>query len=122
ALVMEDPATVLGEGVRARFGDRLPYLLKLIAAERPLSLQVHPSLERAREGFAREEAAGVPVDAPHRNYRDANHKPELVYALTPFRAMCGFRAPRRAAELMEGLDAPLAKALGGDLRDDPSSA
>lgn len=121
ALVTRDPATVLGEGVRARFGDRLPYLLKVIAAERPLSLQVHPSLEGAREGFAREEAAGVPVDAPHRNYRDANHKPELVYALTPFRAMCGFRAPRRAAELMEGLDAPLAKALGGDLRDDPSS-
>lgn len=106
-----DPRRALGEDVVARFGARLPYLLKVIAADTPLSLQVHPNLAAAAEGFDREDAAGIPVDAPHRNYRDRNHKPELVYALTRFEAVCGFRAPRRAAELMVGLDAPLAKEL-----------
>jgi mannose-6-phosphate isomerase len=119
-LVTADPVTALGAGVVARFGPALPYLLKVIAAERPLSLQVHPEIERARQGFAAEEAAGVPVDAPHRNYRDTNHKPELVYALTPFEAMCGFRAPRRAAELLAGLDAPLARRLAAVLDERPS--
>lgn len=119
-LVAADPAGVLGEGVVARFGPRLPYLLKVIAAARPLSLQVHPDLDRAREGFAAEEAAGPPRDDPRRNYTDPNHKPELVFALTTFDAMCGFRAPRRAAELLVDLDAPLARALHDDLRADPS--
>lgn len=117
-----DPGSALGEDVRARFGDGLPYLLKLIAAHRPLSLQVHPHVDRARAGFAAEDAAGVPVDSPERNYRDANHKPELVYALTEFQALCGFRAPRRAAELFVGLAAPLAKTLHDHLRSDPSPA
>jgi mannose-6-phosphate isomerase len=116
-----DPAGVLGEDVEARFGAVLPYLLKVIAAETPLSLQVHPHVARAREGYAEEEAAGVPLDAPHRNFRDRNHKPELVYALTRFEALCGFRAPRRAAELMEGLDAPLAKELRTMLAAQPSA-
>lgn len=115
AHVRADVAGVLGADVVARFGSTLPYLLKVVAAERPLSLQVHPSLEAARAGYAAEQAAGVPVDAPHRNYRDANHKPELLYALTPFEAMCGFRAPRRAAEVFAGLDAPLAKEVHGVL-------
>lgn len=106
-----DPQQALGADVVARFGPALPYLLKVIAADRPLSLQVHPHVDAARAGFAREDAAGVPLDAPERSYRDRNHKPELVYALTRFEAVCGFRAPRRAAELLEGLDAPLAKEL-----------
>lgn len=121
-VIAADPAGVLGEDVQARFGATLPYLLKVIAAETPLSLQVHPHVARAREGFAEEEAAGVPVDAPHRNFRDRNHKPELVYALTRFEAMCGFRAPRRAAELLEGLDAPLAKELRAMLAEQPTAA
>ncbi|MFI2753064.1 mannose-6-phosphate isomerase, class I [Cellulomonas sp. P22] len=111
SLIASDPAATLGDDVRARFGDALPYLLKLIAPERPLSLQVHPHVARAREGFDREDAAGIPVDADNRNYRDRNHKPELVLALAPFEALCGFRAPRRAAELFAGLSAPLAKKL-----------
>jgi mannose-6-phosphate isomerase len=110
-VIGRDARGALGEDVVARFGARLPYLLKLIAADRPLSLQVHPALAAAGEGYDREEAAGIPVDAPHRNYRDRNHKPELVFALTRFEAVCGFRAPRRAAELLVGLDAPLAKEL-----------
>lgn len=121
-VIAADPAGVLGEDVEARFGATLPYLLKVIAAESPLSLQVHPHVARARSGFAEEEAAGVPVDAPHRNFRDRNHKPELVYALTRFEAMCGFRAPRRAAELLEGLDAPLAKDLRAMLAEQPTAA
>ncbi|QCB93149.1 mannose-6-phosphate isomerase, class I [Cellulomonas shaoxiangyii] len=120
-VVAEDPERVLGVDVVARFGPALPYLLKVIAAERPLSLQVHPHVARAREAFEAEEAAGVPRDAPHRNYRDRNHKPELVYALTPFEAVSGFRAPRRAAELLVTLDAPLASALHALLIAQPSA-
>ncbi|WP_407341783.1 mannose-6-phosphate isomerase, class I [Pengzhenrongella phosphoraccumulans] len=120
SLIAADVVTTLGADVVARFGPALPYLLKLIAAETPLSLQVHPHLEQARAGHAAEDAAGIPIDAPHRNYRDTNHKPELVYALTSFEAVCGFRAPRRAAELLAGLDAPLAQQLHQVLIDDPS--
>jgi mannose-6-phosphate isomerase len=120
-LVADAPHAMLGDGVLARFGASLPYLLKVIAAERPLSLQVHPSQERAQAGYEREEAFGVPVDDPRRVYKDRNHKPELVYAVTPFRAMCGFRAPRRAAELLADLDADLARTLSRDLVADTSA-
>ncbi|SEB36595.1 mannose-6-phosphate isomerase, type 1 [Paramicrobacterium humi] len=87
---------------------RLPFLLKLLAAEAPLSLQAHPSPEQAVAGFERENAAGVPLDAPHRNYKDAFHKPELIVALSEsFDALCGFR---RVAETAEDLDALIAVA------------
>ena len=120
-ILAADADLLLGPDVVARFGPSLPYLLKLIAAETPLSLQVHPNLAQARAGHAAEDAAGIPAEAPHRNYRDNNHKPELVYALTPFEAICGFRAPRRAAELFAGLDAPLARKLHAVLAADPSA-
>lgn len=120
-LIAQDPEQALGADVVARFGPALPYLLKLIAADRPLSLQVHPHLERARSGYAEEEQSGVPVTARHRNFRDRNHKPELVYALTPFEALCGFRAPRRAAELLVDLGAPLSSELHAILVADPSA-
>jgi len=119
-LIAARAEALLGSDVVARFGLALPYLLKIIAAESPLSLQVHPDIEQARRGYAAEEAAGIPVDAPHRNYRDRNHKPELVYALTTFEALCGFRAPLRVAELLTGLDAPLANQLHGLLTAQPS--
>ncbi len=115
------PADTLGADVRSRFGPALPYLLKIIAAETPLSLQVHPHLDRARAGYAEEDEAGVPLDSPRRNFRDRNHKPELVYALTTFEALCGFRAPRRAAELFADLAAPLAQDLHTILAEDPSA-
>jgi mannose-6-phosphate isomerase len=121
ALVEAAPDRFLGADVHARFGPRLPYLLKLIAPDGPLSLQVHPDIERARAGFALENAAGIPVDASTRNYRDTNHKPELVYALTTFEAVSGFRAPRRAAELFEGLDTSLGRRILKALRRDPSA-
>ena len=122
AYIAQDADAVLGSDVVARFGSALPYLLKIIAAERPLSLQVHPHLEGARRGFALEEASGVAAGDPQRNYRDANHKPELVYALTTFEALCGFRAPRRAAELLAGLDVPLARSLSQVLQAEPTYA
>ncbi|HEV7625948.1 MAG TPA: mannose-6-phosphate isomerase, class I [Streptomyces sp.] len=103
-LIATDPEGELGpEAVRA-FGPRLPFLLKLLAAASPLSLQVHPDREQAREGFAEEEARGVPLQASVRNYKDANHKPELICALTPFDGLCGFRSASEAAELLSALE------------------
>ncbi|MEW1601821.1 mannose-6-phosphate isomerase, class I [Streptomyces sp. NPDC093808] len=98
-----DPERELGAAAVARFGPRLPFLLKLLAAGSPLSLQVHPDLAQAQAGYEDEERRGVPVTAPHRTYKDANHKPELICALTEFDGLCGFRHPRRAAELLAGL-------------------
>jgi len=93
--IAADPATALGaleNGFREGDGPYLPFLLKILAAASPLSLQAHPTIERARTGFAREDEAGVPGDAPHRNYKDTLHKPELIYALSDrFDALCGFR-------------------------------
>ncbi|TJZ42451.1 mannose-6-phosphate isomerase, class I [Streptomyces piniterrae] len=97
------PETELGADAVRAFGPRLPFLLKLLAAGSPLSLQVHPDLAQAREGFADEERRGVPIDAGHRNYKDANHKPELICALTPFDGLCGFRHPAETADLLEAL-------------------
>ncbi|MFF9109731.1 mannose-6-phosphate isomerase, class I [Streptomyces sp. NPDC014805] len=97
------PERELGAAAVAKFGPRLPFLLKLLAAGAPLSLQVHPDLEQARQGYADEERRGIPADAPHRNYKDANHKPELICALTEFDGLCGFRDPAHAADLLAGL-------------------
>ena len=99
----EDPEGQLGGGVRGRFGDTLPFLLKVLAADEPLSLQAHPSAEQAMEGFAREEKLGIPVSASTRNYRDASHKPEILVALGQFEALAGFRPAARSVELMRAL-------------------
>lgn len=105
-VVAADPDRSLGPEVARAYGGRLPFLLKVLAAAEPLSLQVHPSRAQAADGFAREQAAGVAIDDPQRLYRDDNHKPELICALTPFSALCGFRDPRLSAALLEGLDVP----------------
>ncbi|MEV1027082.1 mannose-6-phosphate isomerase, class I [Streptomyces sp. NPDC050264] len=117
-----DPAGQLGEAAVAKFGPRLPFLLKLLAAGAPLSLQVHPDLQQAKEGFAEEEAKGVPITAPDRNYKDANHKPELICALTEFDGLCGFRAPEEAAGLLEGLGVDSLKPYADLLRAHPEEA
>lgn len=101
ALVAAAPGAVLGEGDSRRFGGRLPYLLKVLDARTMLSLQAHPSLAQAREGFARENAAGVPLDAPTRTYRDDNHKPEVHVALTEFWMLHGFRPLGEVADALE---------------------
>jgi mannose-6-phosphate isomerase len=98
-----DPAGELSAPVLRRFGPRLPFLMKVIAAERPLSLQAHPNREQARAGYADEQQRGVPLDSPERSYVDPNHKPELVCALTPFDALCGFRAVPQTLDLLAGL-------------------
>jgi mannose-6-phosphate isomerase len=103
-LIDADPVRELGTTTVEKFGPRLPFLLKILAAGAPLSLQVHPDLAQAREGYDAEERAGIPIDAPNRNYKDANHKPELLCALTPFDGLCGFREPTEAADLLAGLD------------------
>jgi mannose-6-phosphate isomerase len=92
-LIERDPEAVLGPEVAAAFHRRLPFLFKILAAAAPLSIQAHPNREQAREGFERENRQGLPLDAPRRNYRDPNPKPECICALTPFWAMYGFRSP-----------------------------
>lgn len=113
-LIAEQPESLLGGEVHAAFGAKLPFLAKLLAANTALSLQVHPTLEGAREGYAREEAAGVPRDAAHRNYKDENHKPEMILALTPFEALCGFRPCAEAAALFRAVSAAIT-ALGTEV-------
>ena len=121
-LIAADPQRLLGEDVVRRFGSQLPFLLKLIAPEQALSLQVHPSMEQAIEGYRRENEAGLALDDPDRSYKDANHKPEMVLALTRYDAVAGFRAPRRAAEVLTGLDAVLAHRMLVSTGTRPTSA
>ncbi|MDR3079637.1 MAG: mannose-6-phosphate isomerase, class I [Streptomyces sp.] len=113
------PERELGNRTVARFGPRLPFLLKILAAGAPLSLQVHPDLEQAREGYEDEQSRGIPIDAPHRNYKDANHKPELICALTEFDGLCGFRNATAAADLLAGLDVDSLEPYVGLLRAHP---
>ncbi len=79
----------------------LPFLFKVLAVEKPLSIQVHPNAMQAAEGFERENKAGIPLDAPQRNYKDPNHKPEIICAVSPFRAMAGFRDPTEIHALLD---------------------
>ena len=102
--VRADPEALLGADRAAKWSGNLPFLLKVLAADEPLSLQAHPSAAQAAEGFARENAAGIPVDAPTRNYRDGSHKPELICALTEFHALVGFRAVPQTLALLRALD------------------
>ena len=89
-LIAEYPQEILGSNVALSFNSKLPYLFKVLAAAKPLSIQAHPSLNQARVGFEKESSRGVAMDAPDRNYRDKNHKPECICALSPFWAMHGF--------------------------------
>lgn len=105
-LIAANPKDLLGADVAERFGNSLPFLLKVLAVERPLSLQAHPNLAQAAAGFEDEELRGIPLDAAERNYKDPNHKPEQVCALTPFTGMCGFRPVTQSAELLTALEVP----------------
>lgn len=104
--IAHEPRAMLGEPVVAEYGARLPFMMKVLAAAAPLSLQVHPNTERARRGFAREEAAGLPTGHPDRNYQDPFHKPELIFALTRFEGMGGFRDLDRSAAILRLLQLP----------------
>lgn len=123
AAIAADPTYWLGEAVHRRHGARLPFLVKLLAAGQPLSLQAHPSAAQAAEGFAREDAAGVPIDSPRRLYRDDQPKPEVLVALTPFDALCGFRPLDATVELLRALARAGARGLKpyADLLADPGA-
>lgn len=115
-VVTADPAGMLGPEVAERFDGRFPFLAKILAAAQPLSIQAHPSREQAVEGFAREDANGVPRDAAERNYRDAWPKPEILVALGPFEALVGFRPPAQTAALIGALDVPALDFIASALR------
>ncbi len=99
------PKVVLGEVVATRFVG-LPFLLKILAAETPLSIQVHPNKAKAEAGFARENRQGIDIAAGHRHYKDPNHKPELIYALSDFAALNGFRDIPEMLALFDVADVP----------------
>lgn len=121
-VIAADPISVLGRYVAERFSNKLPFLFKVLAADRPLSIQVHPNMMQAREGFERENRLNIPLDAPNRNYKDACHKPENLCAVTPFEAMKGFRAPDDILKLMDRvfLSSPLPEL--DSLRKEPNAA
>ncbi|ELP5898806.1 mannose-6-phosphate isomerase, class I [Vibrio vulnificus] len=98
--IQSDPANVLGDYTVERFGD-LPFLFKVLSAEKPLSIQVHPSREKAIEGYQKENLQGLQLTDSSRNYKDDNHKPELVYALTFYKAMNGFRTIEKIVSLFD---------------------
>jgi mannose-6-phosphate isomerase len=93
----------------------LGFMLKVLAADRPLSIQVHPDADRAAAGFAAEEAAGVPLGAPHRVFKDPHPKPEMVYALSTFDTLVGLRRTSEIMRILEGLETPLTDALMASL-------
>ncbi len=128
SVISNDPTGTLGADIAERYG-KLPFLFKVLSAAQPLSIQVHPTLEQARARFAKENAAGKALDAADRNYRDDNHKPEMLYALTDFVALSGFRHPQDIVDDLELLapkleaEGQLALAtLGKCLREDPGLA
>jgi mannose-6-phosphate isomerase len=121
-LIERNPERMLGAASVARFGARLPFLLKVLAAETPLSLQAHPTLAQAQAGFAAEEARGIALDSPERNYKDASHKPELLCALTPFSALCGFRKIEDTLALFRTLSLPHVSFLLDILEELPTEA
>ena len=127
--IAQDPERILGPAVAQRFG-RLPYLFKVLSATQPLSIQTHPTLHQAQERFAQENAQGKALDAADRNYRDDNHKPEMLFALTDFVALSGFRQPAQivddlqllAAHLPDSAQAPVSQLVGLLRGTDPLAA
>jgi mannose-6-phosphate isomerase len=120
-LVANDPETMVGATSVATFGPRLPFLFKVLAAAKPLSLQAHPTRSQAEAGFTREQEAGIPRDAPDRTYRDGWPKPEVLCALSDAEVLCGFREPVQTFSLFETLGVSSALRLVEPLRDGGSS-
>ncbi len=103
-LIANNPAQWLGEKIAARFGG-LPYLFKVLDVKDMLSIQVHPSKAEAEKGFARENEAGVALNAPHRNYKDDNHKPEVMLALSAFWLLHGFKEKKLLLQTLQETEA-----------------
>src|SRR5690348_6641195 len=117
ALIEAAPGRELGAEVAARFGGRLPFLLKILSAAKALSIQVHPSRAQAEAGYAAENARGLAPGDPARNYVDDWPKPELLYALTPFEVAAGLRPPSDASALLQALEVDELKPLAAGLTD-----
>ena len=117
ALIAASPERELGEQIVARFGGRLPFLLKVLSAAKALSIQVHPSRPQAEAGYAAENARGLAPGDPARNYVDDWPKPELLYALTPFEVAAGLRSPSDASALLQALEVDELKPLAAGLTD-----
>ncbi len=114
SMIAGEPATSLRD-----VAGELPFMLKILAAERPLSIQVHPNRQLAQAGFAREEGAGIPMDAPHRVYKDPHPKPEMVYAITEFDTLVGFRPTAEILRILAAIQVPRVQGLVDDLRRQP---
>jgi mannose-6-phosphate isomerase len=119
--INQDKSAVLTEKTMTEFGE-LPYLFKVLAAGEALSVQVHPSKAQAELGFEKEEVAGIPRTAGNRNYKDPNHKPELVYALTPYQAMNGFREFAQTIALFEQVNISVLNVLVAEFSSSPNAA
>ncbi|EGR4673502.1 mannose-6-phosphate isomerase, class I [Vibrio parahaemolyticus] len=118
-VISNNPDYWLGKETKENFSS-LPFLMKVLAAEEPLSIQVHPSKKAAELGFAKENEQGIPLDAANRNYKDANHKPELVYALTPYLAMNGFREFAQIVANFDAIDLPVLEDVFQPFKQDPN--
>ena len=119
SLIASNTARYLGSKVSSRFG-QLPFMMKILAVSQPLSLQAHPSTAQAWEGYSREQSLGIPLDAPHRSFRDPHHKPELVCALTEFEALCGIRNVEDTLTLVNAIDTDALDSVRYKLQQDPS--
>lgn len=103
-LIDKWPVEILGKRAAKKFNGKLPFLFKVLAAAMPLSIQAHPNLRQAKEGFARENSLGIPLNASNRSYRDENHKPEMICALTPFWALNGFRTLSNMISMLKAIN------------------
>ena len=120
-LIAAQPESILGNKTSSQFGGKLPFLFKVIAAAKPLSIQAHPNLDQAKRGFVRENKKGIPLDAPERNYRDDNHKPEIICAVKPYLAMRGFRNVDDIIAEFSGYDIPEFNEMAKELKTEPDS-
>lgn len=118
-LIARDPRSALGKEAQERFGPSLPFLFKVLSAARALSIQAHPSRRKAASGFERENIAAIPLDAQERNYRDPNHKPEMIVALEGFDGLCGFRPIKDILRIVRAVVGDEHRRIVGNLEDRP---
>ncbi|MGD8755211.1 MAG: mannose-6-phosphate isomerase, class I [Desulfobacterales bacterium] len=120
-LIAQYPENILGKKVAKQFNNRLPFLFKVLAAAKPLSIQAHPNRKQAQSGFQRENAQKIPLDAANRNYRDNNHKPECICALTPFWALSRFRRIPKILSYLQQLNVRQLNDLLTDFKRQPTT-